>query len=131
MKLSPLQISVKFPLLHGILTEIRKAATKGKHWEFAMSRTSQKTPQRSVADLPGSTELLERLEAGRSALRARDLAEMFGVTQQHIYKLAAQGVIPSFRVGAAVRFDPGTVAEWLRRRLSPARATIPAVRVAV
>jgi excisionase family DNA binding protein len=95
-----------------------------------MSRTSRKKSERALYPLPTSMELVERLEAGRSALKAQDLATMFGVTQQHIYKLAARGVIPSFRVGAAVRFDPGTVAEWLRQRMSLG-AAVPAVRLAV
>jgi excisionase family DNA binding protein len=50
------------------------------------------------------------LQEGKTALKAQDLAQLFGVTQQHIYKLAATGVIPSFRVGCAVRFDPSVVA---------------------
>jgi len=33
-------------------------------------------------------------------------------------------VIPSFRIGAAVRFDPKQVAEWLRRRM-PQTVTSP------
>jgi excisionase family DNA binding protein len=90
-----------------------------------------KRSDREPACLPGSMELVEKLEARSSALRARDLAELLGVTQQHIYKLAAQGAIPSFRVGTAVRFDPAIVAEWLRRKISPSRAGMAAVRVAV
>ena len=56
-----------------------------------MSRTSRSTPPRTSNELPNSTDLVKRLEASKSALKARDLAELFGVTQQHIYKLAAKG----------------------------------------
>jgi excisionase family DNA binding protein len=56
---------------------------------------------------------------------------MFGVTQQHIYKMAALGVISSFRVGASVRFDPGTIAEWLKRRMSVVQTPVSQVRIAV
>lgn len=80
-----------------------------------MSRTSRSNPPRTSSELPNS-DLVKRLEASKSALKARDLAELFGVTQQHIYKLAAKGVIPSFRVGAAVRFDPSVVADWLKKK---------------
>lgn len=84
-----------------------------------------------MGELPNSMELVQKLEARSSALRARDLAQLLGVTQQHTYKLAAQGVIPSFTIGAAVRFDPATVAEWVRRKISPGRVAIVAVRIAV
>ena len=83
-----------------------------------MSKTSRKNPPHTSNELPNSTDLVERLKASKSALKARDLAEIFGVTQQHIYKLAAKGVIPSFRVGAAVRFDPSAVADWLKEKAS-------------
>jgi len=63
-----------------------------------------------------ATDLIHRLQEGKTALKARDLAQLFGVTQQHIYKLAAKGVMPSFRVGGAVRFDPAVVADWLKKR---------------
>ena len=96
-----------------------------------MSRTSRNNPSRTSNELLNSTDLVERLEANKSALKARDLAEIFGVTQQHIYKMAALGVIPCFRVGASVRFDPGTVAEWLRRRMSVVQTPVSQVRIAV
>jgi excisionase family DNA binding protein len=96
-----------------------------------VSAASGMRSNRELGYTPGPIELVQKLEATPGALRARDLAELFGVTQQHIYKLAARGVIPSFRVGTAVRFDPAMVAEWLRRKISPTRAGIAAVRVAV
>ncbi len=95
-----------------------------------MSRTSRNGRDRQFHELPNSMELVERLEAGSSALRARDLAELFGVTQQHIYKLAARGVIPSLRLGSSVRFDPAAVAGWLRSRMSPVSVATGAFRIA-
>lgn len=95
-----------------------------------MSKTSRRNPPLS-GELPNSTDLVERLKASKSALKARDLAEMFGVTQEHIYKMAAIGAIPCFRVGASVRFDPGTVAVWLRRRMSVVQTPMTQVRIAV
>jgi excisionase family DNA binding protein len=70
-----------------------------------------------IAIRPGSgiNRVLQTLESRDSALRARDLAKLLGVTRQHIYKMAAAGDIPFFRVGSAVRFDPGDVAGWLQR----------------
>lgn len=55
-------------------------------------------------------KLVERLENRTGALR---VAELFGVTPQHIYKMAASGSISSFRVLGSVRFDPDEVAACL------------------
>lgn len=65
----------------------------------------------------GSGKIIEELESRRHALKAGDLAQLLGVTKQHIYKMAAQNVMPSFRMGRAVRFDPKEVAEWLKRKM--------------
>jgi excisionase family DNA binding protein len=59
--------------------------------------------------------LIERLEKETGALRARDVARLFQVTPQHIYKMAAAGTMPSFRVAGAIRFDAHELANWLRR----------------
>ncbi len=50
--------------------------------------------------------LIESLEHRTSVLRARDVAVLFQVTPQHIYKMAAKGTIPCFKVAGAIRFDP-------------------------
>lgn len=61
-------------------------------------------------------KLLERLEKRISALRVSEVAELLGVTPQHIYKMAARGDLPSFRVSGAVRFDPGELSDWLKKK---------------
>ena len=53
-------------------------------------------------------------EVGR-ALTANELAGMLSVSKITIFKQAKGGRIPSFRVGTCVRFDPRSVAQWLRR----------------
>jgi excisionase family DNA binding protein len=83
--------------------------------ETLMGRQSHKTV-RDTLESSASIDLVHKLRERNTALKARDLAQLFGVTQQHIYKLAAKGVIPSFRVGTAVRFDPSVVADWLKRK---------------
>jgi excisionase family DNA binding protein len=60
--------------------------------------------------------LLEKLEKKAGALKVSEVAEVLGVTPQHIYKMAACGEIPSFRVSGAVRFDPGDIGEWLKKK---------------
>ncbi len=64
-------------------------------------------------------KLVDSLRTRTRALKVADLAEMFGVSPQHVYKLAASGRIPSFRVSGAVRFDPGDVASWLQDKQGP------------
>lgn len=44
------------------------------------------------------------------------VAELLGVSEKKIYRLAAAGVLPSFRVGSAIRFDGQDMADWLRRK---------------
>jgi excisionase family DNA binding protein len=60
--------------------------------------------------------LVEVVREKQEALRVRDLARLLGVSSQQIYKMAASGEIPSFKVANAVRFDPHETAEWLKER---------------
>lgn len=46
------------------------------------------------------------------ALIAGELAKLLFVSRVTIFKQAAAGRIPSFRVGTCVRFDPRAVAQW-------------------
>jgi excisionase family DNA binding protein len=62
------------------------------------------------------SNLIEELEARRGGMKVADLAGLLGVDAKHIYRMAARGQIPNFRVGGAVRFDPREVAKWLREK---------------
>lgn len=75
-------------------------------------------------------KLVESLKSRTGALKVAEIAKLLGVTPQHIYKMAARGAIPSFRISGSVRFDPDDVATWLQgkqtpvvapRRIGPAR----------
>ena len=59
--------------------------------------------------------LADRIERMERALTANELAEMLTVSRITIFKQAKAGRIPSFHVGTCVRFDPRSVAQWLRR----------------
>ena len=57
------------------------------------------------------------------ALRARacpfastvsDMAALLNISERQVYKLAADGSLPCFRIGGSVRFDPSAMAAWLR-----------------
>ena len=61
-----------------------------------------------------SHNLIQELEARHGAIKVSELTELLGVDDKHIYRMAARGQLPSFRVGGAVRFDPQEVANWLR-----------------
>ena len=63
--------------------------------------------------------LIEKLEAHSGAMKVTELCELLGVDDKHIYRMAARGSLPSYRVGAAVRFDPQEVAKWLRSKYGP------------
>jgi excisionase family DNA binding protein len=65
--------------------------------------------------------LIEELEARSGGIKVSDLAAILGVDDKHIYRMAARGQLPSFRVGGAVRFDPQEVAKWLRTKYGQER----------
>jgi excisionase family DNA binding protein len=60
--------------------------------------------------------LIELLEKRTGAMKVSEVAKVLGVSPQQIYKMAASGTIPSFRISGAIRFDPGEVADWLKKK---------------
>jgi len=58
--------------------------------------------------------LADQIEKIGRALTAEELAKFLSVSRITIFKHAAAGRIPSFRIGSCVRFDPRAVAQWLR-----------------
>ena len=66
--------------------------------------------------------LVETLKSTTKALKVREVADLLGVTPQHIYRMAATGRIPSFRISGSVRFDPEELATWLRDKQLPVTA---------
>src|SRR5262245_27896685 len=58
--------------------------------------------------------LAERIERIGQALTAEELAKILNVSRITIFKHAAAGRIPSFRIGTLVRFDPKMLAAWLK-----------------
>lgn len=60
--------------------------------------------------------LIQIFESRKEALNVEQVAELLGVSEKKIYRLAAAGVLPSFRVGSAIRFDGQDMADWLRRK---------------
>jgi excisionase family DNA binding protein len=62
--------------------------------------------------------LADKLEKMGHALTADDLSELLSVSKVQIYKMASARTIPSFRIGLCLRFDPHSVAAWLRERVA-------------
>ena len=62
------------------------------------------------------TSLADLIEQTGHALNANELALILGMSHQTIFRLAKQNRLPSFRVGTCVRFDPFSVAKWLRKQ---------------
>ena len=60
--------------------------------------------------------VVEILEGRRQALRVGEVANLFSVTPQHIYRMAARGTLPSLRIAGAIRFDPQELAKWLKAK---------------
>ena len=67
-------------------------------------------------DEPEQVALPERIERSGRALTAQELAELLNVSDITIFKQCKSGRIPCFRIGTAVRFDPVSVARWLRTK---------------
>jgi excisionase family DNA binding protein len=52
----------------------------------------------------------------RMALKPREAAALLGIGRSTLYALLAAGVIPSIRIGHAVRVPVDQLNEWLRRQ---------------
>ena len=62
------------------------------------------------------SSLADQIERTGRALTAAELARLLSVSRITIFKQAKAGRIPSFRIGALVRFCPKAVAQWLRKQ---------------
>ena len=60
--------------------------------------------------------IVEILETRRQAMRVSEVANLFCVNPQHIYKMAANGHLPSLRIAGAIRFDPQDLVNWLKAK---------------
>jgi excisionase family DNA binding protein len=70
-----------------------------------------------IIDIRAAGEsLIQTIRSRRTAWKADELADLLAMSQKHILKLAKDQRIPSYRLGGAVRFDPGAVANWLEEK---------------
>ena len=70
-----------------------------------------------IIDIQAAGEsVVESIRSRQTAMGAEDLAGILGLSRKHILKLAKAQRMPSYRLGGAVRFDPGRIADWLESR---------------
>lgn len=62
-------------------------------------------------------KLVEMLENRKEVLKVPEVAKILGTSKQQVYKIAAAGTIPHFRVQCAIRFCPAELAEWIRKEI--------------
>lgn len=64
----------------------------------------------------------------RFLLRAREAAKCLAISERHLHKLTAEGMIPCVRLGRLVHYSVETVEEWIRNtesNASPETSTRP------
>lgn len=57
----------------------------------------------------------DRIAEFDRAMTVEEVAALFALHPDTIYKQARRGAIPCFRVGKAVRFDPWRLLEWYKK----------------
>lgn len=78
------------------------------------------------AVLPSQKKLLglaSQIASYKRALTPDEVAELLGLGKVTILRWARASRIPSFKLGAQVRFDPRLLAEWVKLARGDPRAT--------
>jgi excisionase family DNA binding protein len=60
--------------------------------------------------------VLQRLEECDKALTVKQVAEIFGENKKKIYAMAAAQQLPCLRFGVRYKFDPATLAYWVKKQ---------------
>ena len=60
--------------------------------------------------------ILDDLESRSCVLKVKELAVILRVSEDAVYDGAEDGSIPSFTFRKQLRFDPQTIAYWLRKK---------------
>jgi excisionase family DNA binding protein len=63
-----------------------------------------------------SGSITEYLESLDHAITVAELSRLLNIHKLTLYRQVEAGILPHFRIGAAVRLDPRNVAKWLRQR---------------
>ncbi len=55
-------------------------------------------------------------------LRIAEAARLLRISRSHCYRLAAEGVLPSVRLGTSIRIPREQLVEWISARAAPRSA---------
>jgi excisionase family DNA binding protein len=67
----------------------------------------------------GTENMLARMvQDFGSAITVAQLAKILQCSRGQVYKLIDEKRLPALKVGTMIRLDPGTVAAWIRRRMT-------------
>lgn len=102
--LSPVQSASETDQISGIAPRTAKAHRRSMAQVIAMPPPAERD------DLP------TRIARRPNALTVAELSELLHVSANYIYDLTGAGRIPCYRIRGCIRFDPVTVACWLRQQ---------------
>jgi predicted DNA-binding transcriptional regulator AlpA len=57
------------------------------------------------------SSIADEIEPSPNALRVRDVTRLWQISDETVYRLAASGVLPHFRIAGSIRFDPKALAD--------------------
>lgn len=60
-----------------------------------------------------SDDIIAKLRALPGLTSAHEISQLLGLKKATIYKFVRLNLIPCYRVGYSIRFDPTAVAAWL------------------
>src|SRR4029077_1186113 len=96
--------------------EVLAASTTTTQGLARQSARPSHRERREVVDVSKAKTLADQIAEFEGALTARQLSELLSVSALTVFKMAKSARLPSFRIGASVRFCPATIARWLRER---------------
>lgn len=68
------------------------------------------------------TDLPAQIEQHKGGISVKRLADILGLSRTTLWGMASEGLIPHYKFGRSIRFDPYTTAEWVRSQAMPMAA---------
>ena len=66
----------------------------------------------------GENVLARMVQEYGSAITVAQLAKILQCSKRQVYALVEAKRLPALKVGSMIRLDPGTVAHWIRSRMT-------------
>ena len=70
-------------------------------------------------------DLADSLARRATAPTVSDVASLLNISERQVYKFAAEGRIPCFKIGNSIWFDPGALVLWLRQKMGTVSEDLP------